>query len=94
MPVKETNVVEVLKLPNSDAHIVRPCKQDVGIDSHASNRVKVATELSHMVISPNVPYVDLFIASTHDDIAMPSLLRLVGNGGVLRVSIELQAENF
>ena len=93
MAMKETNVIEVLQLPYSDALVVRSGEQHVGIDCHAGDRIQMPTELCDMIVGPNIPDVHLLVATSYYDIAVASLLGLVLSW-ILWISIELETENF
>jgi hypothetical protein len=37
MPMKEADIVKVLKLPNANAHVVRASEEDICVNCHASD---------------------------------------------------------
>ena len=90
MSAEEPDIVEVLQLPNPDTLIIGACKEDVSIDSHASDGVLVTAKLSDVVIGSNVPDVDLLVTASNHYVAVTTLLLICR---VFWISIELQTED-
>lgn len=66
MASEETDIVVVSQFPDADCHVIRAGEEEVLIDGHAGDGVFVTAELGNVVVSADVPHVNLLVTTSND----------------------------